>query len=325
MDKFKTPINLLEDIKKPCLENTFHGGSIKIMPPQSDLLRDEEYEEELKDNINYLEFMPNSRKASRITAKNPYSLLQQPIYKRFSHTLNVRDSLTPLINNIYGVKTEQQSSPSPRNRISDSNLGLKYEREINIFASPRNSGTYDNKKFEKDENFSIYEGKSRNSLLTNIDDFLKSFSIKNIINDDTKSQASKKSIYNNDDKVEASLNEYLLKDLNDQQNELEHGQRKMLYDYLVDFMVMSLEEQEVDAENNFLIDEDTEKLQKELNDIPGLYKKLKVTTGMKECAFLQVTKMNELEKIKIDYDLYPDNFPCLAMRKNLLLLTKYKN
>ena len=139
--------------------------------------------------------------------------------------------------------------------------------------------------------------------------------------DNIKTPVFKENGYN--ENVEASLQENLLKDLNDQENEMAKEERKALYDYLVDFMVMSLDENEDVDNNNFMADEDNDKLQKELNDIPGLYKKLRVSMGMKECAFLHVTKMNELEKIKIDYGFYPDSFPFLTMRKNLLLLKKY--
>ncbi len=141
------------------------------------------------------------------------------------------------------------------------------------------------------------------------------------MNNYTKTPVFKESVYN--EKVEASHQECLLRDLNDEENEMAKKARKAVFDYLVDFMVISLDENEDVDNENFMVDEESDKLQKELNDIPGLYKKLRVTIGMKECAFLQVSKMNELEKIKIDYGLYPDSFPFLTLRKNLLLLKRY--
>ena len=102
--------------------------------------------------------------------------------------------------------------------------------------------------------------------------------------------------------------------------------RDNLYDYLQYYMRMDLDDiPDNDAENNLGINEDEEKenLLKELNDIPALYKQKFKAGLMKECAFLQVAKMNEIEKLKVDYKLYPDSLPFLWLRRNAFLFCKY--
>lgn len=314
-------LSLLIDMKLSSKEFTNEFIPEKIIPPSSsDNQKDEELEEELKDNIAYLDNNNFSiRKVYRLSAKNPYSLLQQPIIKRFSHNFTIRESLTPTRASVKGIKSDQ-------NCLSD--LGLKLSD--NIFPLPKDHHSLEEslsrsktKVFEKadrDENFSIYEGKTRNSIIANIDDFQRSFFLKNTRDEVRLQNFNPRKNESNDFNINGSI----LKNSNEgNETELEFAneERKMLYEYLVDFMVLNLDDQETD-ENNFLMDVETEKLQKELNDIPGFYKKLKLTVGMKECAFLQVVKMNELEKIKIDFELYPDSFPCLSVRKNLLLLKR---
>ena len=100
--------------------------------------------------------------------------------------------------------------------------------------------------------------------------------------------------------------------------------RENLYDYLQYYMKLDLEEAGENDENNVGIheDEERENLIKEINDIPALYKQKFKAGLVKECAFLQVAKMNEIEKLKVDYGLYPDNLPLLWVRRNFLLSCK---
>lgn len=302
----------------------------KTQPPKtvafSEQTKDEELEEELKDNISHLDFMHTSRKPSYMTNKNPYSLLQQPILKRFSNNQLIRDSLSPRVStkvkseaflsqrtSDYGAKLSENQYPSPRQHFSVDEYTTRNKSKSNKIEKIEKISEIDD-----NSSYSIYEGKSRNSLITNIDDYLRSFSANSLSNKEKTTKNAE------EEEITGTFQENLLRNINDEQNELANEERKVLYDYLMDFMVISLDDNnEEDLENNFLLDEEGEKMQKELNDIPGLYKKLKITTGMKECAFLQVAKMNELEKIKIDFELYPDEFPLLSLRKNILLLTRF--
>ena len=315
-------INFLLDTKIPPKE----AKNYPLSPSPKD--EDFEEQEELKDNIAFME-IGASRKPSRMVPKNPYSILQQPIMKRFSNNLSVRDSLTPRGSALNNVKSDQ-SLPNFVNRLSD----LAVNHSDSLFVSPKDrQSLYDELSKKKarleKEDYSIYDGKTRNSLITNIDDFLRSFSLNQIVENDGKSQVSggqsRRSKLSDKDQVEATVDENLFRNFGEEAKNLALEERKMLYEYLIDFMVMSIDKEanEIDDDNNFLIDEETEKLQKELNDIPGLYKKLKGTGTSKECEFLQVQKMNELEKIRIDYEYYPDDFPCLNLRKNFLMIAKY--
>ena len=81
--------NLLIENRLSIQEPSLEVKPINIIAPQIDLQKDDELEEELKDNITFLDVMRSSRNASRISAKNPYSLLRQPILKRFSNNLNL--------------------------------------------------------------------------------------------------------------------------------------------------------------------------------------------------------------------------------------------
>jgi len=316
--------NLRIDNKVSFQDNNKNSPTPHQFSPSSPQ-KDEEFEEleELKDNIAFLDFIPNSRKPSRTVAKNPYSILQQPILKRFSNNLSIRDSLTPRGSNA----KYDQVLPNFVNRMSD----LVLHHSDSLFVSPRNNSSIEEQarkktRIENEENHSIYEGKSRTSLTINIDDYLKSFSLNTIMENEVKtpsSAMSRKSKLSDKDKFESTIDENVLKNINNVSTELANEEKKNLYEYLVDFMVMSIEGNEAEDDDNFMIDEETEKMQKELNDIQGLYKKLKGTGGIKECEFLQVTKMNDLEKIKIDYEFYPDQFPFLRLRKNLLMLAKY--
>ena len=314
-------INFLLDTKIPPKE----AKNYPLSPSPKD--EDFEEQEELKDNIAFMD-IGASRKPSRMVPKNPYSILQQPIMKRFSNNLSVRDSLTPR-GSALNVKSDQ-SLPNFVNRLSD----LAVNHSDSLFVSPKDrQSLYDELSKKKarleKEDYSIYDGKTRNSLITNIDDFLRSFSLNQIVENDGKSQVSggqsRRSKLSDKDQVEATVDENLFRNFGEEAKNLALEERKMLYEYLIDFMVMSIDKEanEMDDDNNFLIDEETEKLQKELNDIPGLYKKLKGTGTSKECEFLQVQKMNELEKIRIDYEYYPDDFPCLNLRKNFLMIAKY--
>ena len=55
-----------------------------------------------------------------------------------------------------------------------------------------------------------------------------------MMNNYTKTPVFKESVYN--EKVEASHQECLLRDLNDEENEMAKKARKAVFDYLVDFL-----------------------------------------------------------------------------------------
>lgn len=155
--------------------------------------------------------------------------------------------------------------------------------------------------FKFPENSSGFQRHSRKSVQDNLDDFLSNFS-KNLYFSETKEQVS----------AEKDLHERL------------SANRRNLYEYLQFYLKIDLEnDSDNDNDGNFhaIVDEEKEKLQRELSDIPALYKqKFKVS---RDCGFLQVTKMNEIEKLKVDYRLYPDNLPFLFLRRNFLLFCKY--
>lgn len=156
-----------------------------------------------------------------------------------------------------------------------------------------------------------FDRKSRNSILINLDDFLNSFSLSYILENQNNSEFSQYS------KEIKCLNNF------DEALELNRERRNLLYEYLNDFLVFDLDENENENGNMMLIDNETEKLKKELNDIPQLYKqKYRNAIGKRECEFLQVVKMNELERVKIDYDYYPDDYPLLDTRKYVKLVYK---
>lgn len=100
--------------------------------------------------------------------------------------------------------------------------------------------------------------------------------------------------------------------------------RERLHDYLQFYMKLDLEDGREERELNLGLNEDEEQqaLAKELAEIPALYKQKFRAGVMKECAFLQVAKMNELEKLKVDYRLYPDSLPLLWLRRGFLLFCK---
>lgn len=103
--------------------------------------------------------------------------------------------------------------------------------------------------------------------------------------------------------------------------EINKQRKRVLYEYLTDFLVFDLEDSENDNDSN-LIDNEQEKLKKELTEIPQLYKQKYRNVGGRECEFLQVIKMNAFEQIKIDYVLFPDEFPCLDLRRRFKLIHK---
>lgn len=220
--------------------------------------KDEELEEELKDNIHLLDINPVPRKVSRIVNKNPYSILQQPIIKRFSNPMMIRDSLSPRTSS--NIKSEQYLSGNSFHRSSE----FTYPIPHGILDEPTNRNRNNSKIENEDGTFSIYnEGKSRNSMIVNLDDYLSNFSAKIIGDLDRHSSISSGSRRKQqNDQVEADFNESLLKGINESESFKE--ERKVLYDYLMDFMVMSLNENDDNNEDdNFMLDEEGEKLQKE--------------------------------------------------------------
>ena len=147
---------------------------------------------------------------------------------------------------------------------------------------------------------------SRKSILNNLEDFLSNFSTK----------------YIKEESAVFSMDQETLE--KDAEN-LRIVSRQNLYEYMQDYLKIELEDdRDNENENGFGIneDEEKEKMNKELNDIPALYKQKYKSGIMKECCFLQVAKMNEIEKLKVDYRLYPDNLPFLWLRRNFLLFCK---
>ena len=188
---------------------------------------------------------------------------------------------------------EPEPSPKKSNLLL-SVLQQPIMKRFSSSKSPRKSAismfqasTIEEKNFQKH---------SRKSVLNNLEDFLTDFT-------------------NNSDR-EIFDKEALEKRKKDD--------RDNLYEYLQYYMKLDLEDAAENDENNVGIheDEERENLLKELNDIPALYKQKFKAGLVKECASLQVAKMNEIEKLKVDYDLYPDNLPLLWVRRNILLTCK---
>ena len=150
---------------------------------------------------------------------------------------------------------------------------------------------------------------SRKSVLTNLEDFLSNFS-HNLIRD------------NDDIDLDIPSNKQIKDEMIEERKQLS---RQNLYEYLQEYMKIDLDDDnDNENENGFGIneDEEKEKIHRELNDIPALYKQKYKSKIMKEGYFLQVAKMNEIEKLKVDYTLYPDNLPFLFIRRNFLVFCK---
>lgn len=189
--------------------------------------------------------------------------------------------------------TKRFSSISAANSLRKStNISpFLHENRETLFKFPENNGGF--------------QRHSRKSVQDNLDDFLSNFS---------------KNVYFSEAKEQVPVEK-------DDLQERLSANRRNLYEYLQYYLKMDLEN-DSDNENdgnfnnfNAIVDEEKEKLQQELNDIPALFKqKFKVS---RDCGFLQVTKMNEIEKLKVDYRLYPDNLPFLFLRRNFLLFCKY--
>lgn len=200
--------------------------------------------------------------------------------------LSVFDSKEKFENKIVKIRREPADPKKKKNQVEKETISSNHERKNN-------------------------ERKSRSSILINLDDFLKSFSLSYIVENQNNSEFSQ---FSNEIRYLNNLDEIL---------ELNRERRNLLYEYLNDFLVFDLDDNEKENCNMILIDNETEKSKRELNDIPQLYKqKYRNAIGKRECEFLQVVKMNEFEKVKIDYDFYPDDYPLLDVRKYVKLVYK---
>ena len=186
--------------------------------------------------------------------------------------------------------------PSPKKSNLLSVLQQPILKRFSTSKSPRKSAVSILEPNMLEEGPKNLQRHSRKSVLNNLEDFLTDFT--------------------NNSNRESFDKEALEKRKKDD--------RENLYDYLQYYMKLDLEEAGEKDENNVGIheDEERENLIKEVNDIPALYKQKFKAGLVKECAFLQVAKMNEIEKLKVDYGLYPDNLPLLWVRRNFLLSCK---
>lgn len=82
----------------------------------------------------------------------------------------------------------------------------------------------------------------------------------------------------------------------DEESEKQMRRNRILYDYMKDFMKIDLDRDSASED-----DEERKLLDKELNDIPLLYKQKYRNFGNKPAEFLLVAKMNDIEKMRVDY------------------------
>jgi len=92
-------------------------------------------------------------------------------------------------------------------------------------------------------------------------------------------------------------------------------QKKIIYNYLQDFLHPTLDNKDDIHEN---IEENT-KLKKEITAIPYLFRQHTKLITKRKADFLKVVIMNPIERIHIDYDVFPDKYPLRVFRKYLFL------
>lgn len=92
------------------------------------------------------------------------------------------------------------------------------------------------------------------------------------------------------------IEERIIKIAVDEEVEKRIRRNKILYDYMKDFMIIDLDRDSASDD-----DEERKVLDKELSDIPLLYKQKYRNFGNKPAEFLVVAKMNDIEKMRVDY------------------------
>ena len=99
------------------------------------------------------------------------------------------------------------------------------------------------------------------------------------------------------------------------------GKNAFLYNYLQDFLHFTLGKDD-DEDINHKIEEETQ-LKKELTEIPQLFRQNTKITNKRRPDFLLVTNMDKIEKVYVDYDIYPDKLPLKKMRKSFILTFRH--
>lgn len=92
--------------------------------------------------------------------------------------------------------------------------------------------------------------------------------------------------------------------------------KKVVYNYLQDFLHPTLDHGHDDLHENI---EENSKLKKEISGIPQLFRQHTKLITKRKADFLKVIGMNPIERIHIDYDIYPDNYPLRKFRKYFFL------
>lgn len=90
-----------------------------------------------------------------------------------------------------------------------------------------------------------------------------------------------------------------------------------LYSYLQDFLHFTLGNDDDDNVEQ-KIEEETH-LKKELTEIPQLFRQHTKITNKRRPDFLKVTEMSPIEKVYVDFDLFPDKYPLRKCRKFFIL------
>lgn len=99
------------------------------------------------------------------------------------------------------------------------------------------------------------------------------------------------------------------------------GKNAFLYNYLQDFLNFTLG-QDDDEDIHHKIEEEPH-LKKELTEIPQLFRQHTKITNKRRPDSLQVTHMNKIEKVYVDYDVFPDKYPFHRTRKFFMLVYRY--
>lgn len=94
-----------------------------------------------------------------------------------------------------------------------------------------------------------------------------------------------------------------------------------LYNYLQDFLHFTLGRDD-DEDVHHRIEEET-KLKKELTEIPQLFRQHTKITNKRRPDFLKVITMNKIEKVFVDYEVFPDKYPLTQARKHIVLAYRY--
>lgn len=96
--------------------------------------------------------------------------------------------------------------------------------------------------------------------------------------------------------------------------------KKVVYNYLQDFLRPTLDQGHDDIHEN--IEENTQ-LKKEITAIPQLFRQHTKLITKRKPDFLKVVMMSNIERIHIDYDLFPDSYPLLIYRKLFWLIVRF--